>query len=168
MPAGPEYVLADCQEPHLFVIRRQRRGAPGTQPVPQSVYYCLDGTIYQSPSVAAVLQARLARCLFSTRKAFEKMQSDLDPLVSTERELERATKVAARAAKMEEEEEEEGGEGGAPSSSSRKKPLIPPSLLAAPPRRLTEAERDRLRRGERVVATVLSQFPLPKQQQAGS
>ena len=65
MPAGPEYVLADCQEPHLFVIRRQRRGAAGTQPVPQAVYYCLDGTVYQAPSVASVLEARLARCLFS-------------------------------------------------------------------------------------------------------
>ena len=177
MPAGPEYVLADCQEPHLFIIRRQRRGAPGTQPVPQAVYYVLDGTVYQSPSVAAVLQVRLSRCLFSARRAFERMQADLDPLLAAERELERATKVAARAAKMEEEEEEQkaegngGGGGGKAPSSSKKKNLIPPCLLAAPPRRLTEAEKERLRRGERVVATVLSQFPLPKQvllQQAGS
>ena len=134
MPAGPEYVLADCQEPHLFVIRRQLRGAPGTQPTPQAVYYVLDGTASQ--------------------------------------ELERATKVASRAAKIEEEEEGErkgreeaaGASGGdAPRSSA--KPLIPLALLAAPPRRLTEAEQNRLRRGERVVATVLSQFPMPKQQQ---
>ena len=176
MPAGPEYVLADFQEPHLFVIRRQRRGAPGAQPTPQAVYYVLDGTVYQAPSVAAVLRARLARCLFSTRRAFERMQGDLDPLLSTERELERATKVAARAAKMEEEEEEEeegarekeGPSGGGNAPAPSRPPLIPPCLLAAPPRRLTEAEQNRLRRGERVVATVLSQFPLPKQQQAGS
>jgi hypothetical protein len=172
MPAGPEYVLADCQEPHLFVIRRQLRGAPGTQPTPQAVYYVLDGTAYQAPAVASVLKARLDRCLFSARKAFERMQGDLDPLLSTERELERATKVASRAAKIEEEEEGErkgreeaaGASGGdAPRSSA--KPLIPLALLAAPPRRLTEAEQNRLRRGERVVATVLSQFPMPKQQQ---
>lgn len=160
MPAGPEYVLADCQEPHLFVIRRQLRGSPGTQPQPQSVYYVLDGTAYQAPSVSSVLQARLSRCLFSARRAFERMQGDLDPLLSAERELERATKVAARAAKMEEGEEKEEREEGASG-----KPLIPPSLLAAPPRRLTEAEQNRLRRGERVVATVLSMFPLPTQQQ---
>ena len=179
MPAGPEYVLADSQEPHLFVIRRQRRGPPGTQPVPQAMYYVLGGTVYQAPSVAAVLRARLARCLFSTRRAFERMQGDLDPLLSAERELERATKVAARAAKLEEEEEKEqaeenerekeaangGGGGNAPAPSKAKPPLIPPCLLAAPPRRLTESEQNRLRRGERVVATVLSQFPLPKQQQ---
>ena len=95
------------------------------------------------------------------------MQRDLDPLLSAERELGRATKVAARAARIEEEEEEEEegkeGEEGRPRPLS--KPLSPPTLLAAPPRRLTEAEQSRLRRGERVVATVLSQFPMPKQQQ---
>lgn len=172
MPAGPEYVLADFQEPHLFVIRRQRRGAPGGTPVPQAIYYVLDGNVYQAPSVAAVLGARLERCLFSARRAFERMQRDLDPLVAAERELERATRVAARAlarvhetraeaaAKEEEQRQEEGEREKTPLPPP---PRIPPSLLAAPPRRLTEAERERLRRGERIVATVLSsQFPMPR------
>jgi hypothetical protein len=61
MPAGPEFVLADAQEPHLFVIRRQLRGAPGAAPVPQAVYYILDGSVYQAPTLEAVLSARLVR-----------------------------------------------------------------------------------------------------------
>ena len=61
MPAGPEFVLADAQEPHLFVIRRQLRGAPGAAPVPQAVYYILDGSVYQAPTLEAVLLARLVR-----------------------------------------------------------------------------------------------------------
>ena len=61
MPAGLEYVLVDSQEPHLFVLRRQLRGAPGTPPEPQAVYYILDGTVYQAPAIGAVLSARLVR-----------------------------------------------------------------------------------------------------------
>ena len=61
MPAGPEYVLVHAQEPSLFVIRRQLRGAPGAPPTPQALYYVLEGSVYQAPPLGAVLASRLVR-----------------------------------------------------------------------------------------------------------
>lgn len=53
-----EYILQDAQPPHLFVIRKQWRSLAG---VINSLayYYILDGTVYQSPTLHAVLSARL-------------------------------------------------------------------------------------------------------------
>ena len=71
MPAGPEFVLVDAQEPHLFVIRRQLRGAPGAPPTPQALYYVLEGNVYQAPPLGSVLTSRLVREIEGGRKGGE-------------------------------------------------------------------------------------------------
>ncbi len=55
-----EYELQDAQEPHLFVICRQLRTAPRAV-VKQAVYYILDGSVYQAPSLHAALSSRIVR-----------------------------------------------------------------------------------------------------------
>jgi hypothetical protein len=55
-----EYELQDEQEPHLFVICRQLRTAPRAV-VKQAVYYILDGSVYQAPSLHAALSSRIVR-----------------------------------------------------------------------------------------------------------
>lgn len=57
---GLEYTLDSCQEPHLFVICKQRREAADTA-VAVMFYYILDGSIYQTPTIHMVLSARLVR-----------------------------------------------------------------------------------------------------------
>ena len=137
MPAGPEYVLASAEEPHLYIIHRRWRGAPGAAPVPQAVYYILGGAAYEAPAVGAVLAARLDRCLWTIRAAFGRMQADLDPLAAAEK---RALAAAAAAAP--------GGGGGAAPGPARPPP--PP-----PPRRYTQVERARMETADRVVGAVL-------------
>ena len=60
---GMEYTLDSCQEPHLFVVCKQRREAADTA-IAVMFYYILDGSIYQTPTIHGVLSARLVRqCL---------------------------------------------------------------------------------------------------------
>lgn len=55
---GIEYALHSMQEPHLYVIRKQRRESP-THVTPIASYYVINGTIYQSPTAYAVLTSRM-------------------------------------------------------------------------------------------------------------
>jgi mediator of RNA polymerase II transcription subunit 6 len=55
---GVEFVLQDAQAPHLFVIRKQLRALAGDL-TSLAYYYVLDGTVYQAPTLHAVLSARI-------------------------------------------------------------------------------------------------------------
>jgi mediator of RNA polymerase II transcription subunit 6 len=55
---GMEYVLSDVMEPHLFVIRKQRRESPEKSNA-MLAYYILDGSIYQAPQLCSVFASRI-------------------------------------------------------------------------------------------------------------
>ena len=69
-----QYLLLEEQEPHLYVIGKQLRSKT------LAVYYILDQTVFQAPSLCAVLGARTARCLHNLKHAFSCAQSLYDPL----------------------------------------------------------------------------------------
>lgn len=64
---GIEFMVSDVMEPHLFVIRKQKRDGP-EKVTPMLTYYVLDGSIYQAPQLCNVFSARVVRVasLFST------------------------------------------------------------------------------------------------------
>jgi hypothetical protein len=73
----PEFVLAECEEPHLFVIRRQvRQSAAGGRPVVQAYYYVIGGEAYtfQAPSLHAVATGRLGRCMHFVQQGFQQFK----------------------------------------------------------------------------------------------
>lgn len=55
---GVEYLLADSQPPHLFILRKMYRHALGAITT-LAFYYILDGSVYQAPSLQAALLARM-------------------------------------------------------------------------------------------------------------
>ncbi|KAK1265155.1 Mediator of RNA polymerase II transcription subunit 6 [Acorus gramineus] len=55
---GIEYILNEVMEPHLFVIRKQRRDGP-EKVTPMLTYYILDGSIYQAPQLCNVFASRI-------------------------------------------------------------------------------------------------------------
>lgn len=55
---GTEYTLSEATEPHLFVIRKQKRDGP-EKVTPMLTYYVLDGSIYQAPQLCNVFASRL-------------------------------------------------------------------------------------------------------------
>ncbi|PON54509.1 Mediator complex [Parasponia andersonii] len=66
---GIEYMLSEVMEPHLFVIRKQKRDGP-EKVTPMLTYYVLDGSIYQAPQLCNVFAARVGRALYYISKAF--------------------------------------------------------------------------------------------------
>lgn len=58
--AGWEYVLAHVQEPHLFILKKQKRDGPDKASA-VAAYYVLDGSVYQAPTLKSVLGSRLVR-----------------------------------------------------------------------------------------------------------
>lgn len=54
---GIEYILHEAQEPHLFVMRKQKRDGPEKVTV-LAAYYILDGSIYQAPQLYSVVSSR--------------------------------------------------------------------------------------------------------------
>lgn len=76
---GNEYVLSEVMEPHLFVIRKQKRDAP-EKVTPMLTYYILDGSIYQAPQLCNVFAARIARALYHISKAFTTAASKLEKI----------------------------------------------------------------------------------------
>ena len=73
---GPELeYVTEVQEPHLFVIRQQRRRGPDqAQPLGSGVFFILNQVVYQAPSLHAVLRGRLGRCLHSLRASFAQVE----------------------------------------------------------------------------------------------
>ncbi|KAI9160552.1 hypothetical protein LWI28_009311 [Acer negundo] len=53
-----EYMLSDVMEPHLYVIRKQKRENP-EKVTPMLSYYLLDGSIYQAPPLCNIFVARI-------------------------------------------------------------------------------------------------------------
>ena len=60
---GVEYMLNEVMEPHLFVIRKQKRDGP-EKVTPVLTYYVLDGSIYQAPQLCNVFAARVVGAFF--------------------------------------------------------------------------------------------------------
>ena len=60
---GTEYMLYEVMEPHLFVIRKQKRDGP-EKVTPMLTYYILDGSIYQAPQLCNVFAARIVSSFF--------------------------------------------------------------------------------------------------------
>ncbi|VAI84231.1 unnamed protein product [Triticum turgidum subsp. durum] len=55
---GLEYVLSEVMEPHLFVMRKQKR-TNSEKSDPLLAYYILDGSIYQAPLLGSVFASRI-------------------------------------------------------------------------------------------------------------
>ncbi|KAG2722816.1 hypothetical protein I3760_02G144400 [Carya illinoinensis] len=76
---GIEYMLYEVMEPHLFVIRKQKRDGP-EKVTPMLTYYVLDGSIYQAPQLCNVFAARVGRALYYISKAFTTAASKLEKI----------------------------------------------------------------------------------------
>ncbi|WVZ26099.1 hypothetical protein V8G54_004643 [Vigna mungo] len=76
---GTEYMLSEVMEPHLFVIRKQKRDSPD-KVTPMLAYYVLDGSIYQAPQLCNVFAARIGRALYYIQKAFTTAASKLEKI----------------------------------------------------------------------------------------
>uniref|UniRef100_A0A2N9G1T2 Uncharacterized protein n=2 Tax=Fagus sylvatica TaxID=28930 RepID=A0A2N9G1T2_FAGSY len=76
---GTEYMLYEVMEPHLFVIRKQKRDSP-EKVTPMLTYYILDGSIYQAPQLCNVFAARIGRALYHISKAFTVAASKLEKI----------------------------------------------------------------------------------------
>lgn len=80
---GIEYALSEVMEPHLFVIRKQKRDGPD-KVTHMLTYYILDGSIYQAPQLCNVFASRIVCVLTFPLK----MQSTcLRPLQTNSRSL---------------------------------------------------------------------------------
>ncbi|KAL5539508.1 hypothetical protein UlMin_042951 [Ulmus minor] len=55
---GLEYMPNEVMEPHLLVIRKQKRDGP-EKVTPMLTYYVLDGSIYQAPQLCNVFATRV-------------------------------------------------------------------------------------------------------------
>lgn len=75
---GVEFGLDIVQEPHLFVISKHQRQSQDTM-TPLMFFYILDGSIYQTPTLHAMLHARLV-CESDAKSttAFTCTQAQLD------------------------------------------------------------------------------------------
>uniref|UniRef100_A0A0E0L9C6 Mediator of RNA polymerase II transcription subunit 6 n=1 Tax=Oryza punctata TaxID=4537 RepID=A0A0E0L9C6_ORYPU len=82
---GMEYVLSDVMEPHLFVIRKQRRESPEKSNA-MLAYYILDGSIYQAPQLCSVFASRISRAMHHISKAFTTACSKLEKIGHVEAE----------------------------------------------------------------------------------
>ncbi|XXG57207.1 hypothetical protein AAC387_Pa03g4425 [Persea americana] len=87
---GNEYVLSEVMEPHLFVIRKQKRDSP-EKVTPMFTYYILDGSIYQAPQLCNVFASRIARALYHISKAFTTAASKLEKTGYVDSESESAS-----------------------------------------------------------------------------
>jgi mediator of RNA polymerase II transcription subunit 6 len=75
---GLEFVVEPNEdEPKLFIIKKQHRLSRLDTKVLE-VYYVLDGTIYQSPTLLTVLNARYAEICHYLEQAFEIVLDDVE------------------------------------------------------------------------------------------
>lgn len=72
---GVEYQLVHIQLPMLFVIRKVYRKSAAVIEFMAS-YYILDGTVFPSPTLGAIMQSRLAQCLYHVEKAVKIVTDD--------------------------------------------------------------------------------------------
>ncbi|KAF5184811.1 Mediator of rna polymerase ii transcription subunit [Thalictrum thalictroides] len=86
---GIEYMLNEVMEPHLFVIRKQKRDSP-EKVTPMLTYYVLDGSIYQAPQLCNVFAARIGRALYHISKSFTTAASKLEKIGYVDGEAESA------------------------------------------------------------------------------
>lgn len=86
---GMEYVLSDVMEPHLFVMRKQKRTNP-EKADPLLAYYILDGSIYQAPLLGSVFASRISRAMHHISKAFSTACSKLEKIGNAETEADAA------------------------------------------------------------------------------
>lgn len=66
---GIEYTLLHCQEPILYIIRKQMRHSP-TQVTSIADYYIIAGIVYQAPDIKSVVNSRLTSSLHHIDSAF--------------------------------------------------------------------------------------------------
>ncbi|KAJ3695856.1 hypothetical protein LUZ60_001233 [Juncus effusus] len=90
---GVEFMLSEVMEPHLFVIRKQKRDGP-EKVIPMLAYYILDGSIYQAPQLGNVFAARIGRSLYHISKAFTIASEKLEKIGNAEAENEAAKSEA--------------------------------------------------------------------------
>lgn len=70
---GVEFVVFHAHEPSLFVIRKQMRSSPEMAEHLQT-YYIINGTIFQAPSLGAVLASRILKSLHYARRALRSVE----------------------------------------------------------------------------------------------
>ena len=72
---GMEYVLDELNmcEPHLYVIKKQRRESPRKAELLE-VYYVIDGIIYQSPDLLQLFRSRINKAAFYLGSSFNELQ----------------------------------------------------------------------------------------------
>ncbi|PWA74244.1 mediator of RNA polymerase II transcription subunit 6 [Artemisia annua] len=92
-----EFMVSEVMEPHLFVMRKQKRDSP-ERVTPMLTYYVLDGSIYQAPQLCNVFAARVGRALYHISKAFTTAASKLEKVGYVDPENEN-TSVEPKAAK---------------------------------------------------------------------
>ncbi|KAK9231608.1 hypothetical protein WN943_021846 [Citrus x changshan-huyou] len=95
---GIEYMLSEVMEPHLFVIRKQKRDGP-EKVTPMLTYYVLDGSIYQAPQLCNVFSARIGRALHYIQKAFTTAASKLEKIGYVDAENDGGTPLHSKAGK---------------------------------------------------------------------
>jgi hypothetical protein len=83
---GVEYVVKQTVSPELFIIERLDRRS-STESVVLSVYYCLQGTIYQAPDLATLLSARVERAAHLLSKAILGVERLRDAVLMEESRL---------------------------------------------------------------------------------
>lgn len=71
---GIEYIVLHCQEPILYVIRKQERHSE-TQAKQIADYYIIAGVVYQAPDLSSLINSRLLSCLHNLQSAFEESYS---------------------------------------------------------------------------------------------
>ncbi|KAF9110096.1 Mediator of RNA polymerase II transcription subunit 6 [Mortierella sp. AM989] len=71
---GVEFALVHEKYPTLFIIQKQRRRSP-TEVKPMSIYYVLQGSIYQCPDLQTLLSNRILGSLHHVESAFNEARA---------------------------------------------------------------------------------------------
>jgi hypothetical protein len=75
---GTEYAVDEDNicEPHLYVIKKQRRESP-RKTFLLEIFYVLDGIIFQSPDLLDLLRSRICKTSYYLKSSFEQIHSTL-------------------------------------------------------------------------------------------